>query len=409
MPRCAQACVFRRVCERSSLRAAASACAVDDTAPLELCDAELTKQDQHLHEQVLKGVPHGQAQCEARKQFAVGLLRICVEAMEERDLRVAQFIQASGVDSLRSLQLIGQLLPATLLPQQQPLRASLVQVAGALDHTREARAHELAERLGRLVSVRRGRAVQGSPPRELAMPNVTNCLLQDGDVVRLLEGQALIIDPEPTWLEEYDMRVAERELRAHLRTAGLASSSSCNTNAITADLPLLGDGFGLSESTQRLLRMLAAVPAAIEAQGWPRSLRLPPLLQLAIYSGRNGAKYSPHFDSNPWETHNHRELTVLLYLNVGWDAAASGGSLRVLPRKHPPHATSAHARDAPVSCMLRPVEVAPVAGRLVIFHSRLLQHEVLPCTAADAERLALTLWVESDFSWDAHDAARPPL
>jgi SM-20-related protein len=69
--------------------------------------------------------------------------------------------------------------------------------------------------------------------------------------------------------------------------------------------------------------------------------------------------------------------TVLLYLNVGWDAAAHGGCLRV----HPPDGVNEP-----------PVDVSPVAGRLVLFHSRLTKHEVLPCTSG--ERVAVTLWVE---------------
>ena len=40
-----------------------------------------------------------------------------------------------------------------------------------------------------------------------------------------------------------------------------------------------------------------------------------------------------------------------------------------------------------------PIDVAPIAGRVVIFPSATMLHEVLPTTGG-AERLALTLWVE---------------
>ena len=40
------------------------------------------------------------------------------------------------------------------------------------------------------------------------------------------------------------------------------------------------------------------------------------------------------------------------------------------------------------------VDVAPVAGKIVVFSSGSMLHEVLPATGG-VERLALTLWVEA--------------
>ena len=122
---------------------------------------------------------------------------------------------------------------------------------------------------------------------------------------------------------------------------------------------------------------------------------MPLLLQLASYTAESGAKYSPHYDSNPWEQHNRREISVLLYLNVGWDAQRHGGCLRIHPeaRAKQPAGGGAHADAPPTPKLQLPtVDVAPLAGRIVLFHSRETRHEVMPCTAG--ERVALTLWVE---------------
>ena len=68
------------------------------------------------------------------------------------------------------------------------------------------------------------------------------------------------------------------------------------------------------------------------------------------------------------------EITILLYVNVGWDADQQGGHLRIHPQDE------------------QPVDIAPVAGRLVLFHSAKTRHSVLQCSRG--ERIALTSWVE---------------
>ena len=68
-----------------------------------------------------------------------------------------------------------------------------------------------------------------------------------------------------------------------------------------------------------------------------------------------------------------RALTMLLYLNPGWDAAADGGCLRV-------HSPRFGARD-----------ISPTLGRVVLFDARRVWHEVLPSAK---RRLALTQWID---------------
>jgi len=73
-------------------------------------------------------------------------------------------------------------------------------------------------------------------------------------------------------------------------------------------------------------------------------------------------------------------VTILLYVNVGWDAAKQGGCLRI-------HPTTAQRAEG-----MKPVDIDPVAGRLVLFQSAMVPHEVRQ--VHQGERLALTLWLE---------------
>ena len=135
-------------------------------------------------------------------------------------------------------------------------------------------------------------------------------------------------------------------------------------------------------------RLLRALPAEVEAQlgqhdrSW--RLRVPTRLQAAVYDGsrERPSHYHRHYDAShdiPMGRRNPRRLTCILYLNSGWDAARDGGALRVY---HPKRAGEAAADE-------RHVDVAPVAGRLVLFDSRRVEHEV---RQAYAPRWALTLW-----------------
>jgi len=88
-------------------------------------------------------------------------------------------------------------------------------------------------------------------------------------------------------------------------------------------------------------------------------------LQLAHYAGR-GEGYARHRDAFPGA--ENRRLTAIAYLNPDWDEA-DGGELRL------------HGSPS--------VDVAPRLGRLVVFLSERVEHEVLPNRAS---RLAVTAW-----------------
>ena len=77
---------------------------------------------------------------------------------------------------------------------------------------------------------------------------------------------------------------------------------------------------------------------------------------------------------------NAREVTAILYANTGW-AEANGGALRCHVGAAPDDGTGETAREQR--------DVAPLAGRLVVFKSRELLHEVLP---SHSRRLAISMW-----------------
>ena len=96
-------------------------------------------------------------------------------------------------------------------------------------------------------------------------------------------------------------------------------------------------------------------------------------LQFAVYPGI-GAGYVKHFDYHSsiqadGAAEVGRKLTVILYLNERWD----GGQLRTYGSDGTPSA-----------------DIDPKLGRLVLFRSDRVQHEVLPSWR---DRIALTFWI----------------
>lgn len=85
-----------------------------------------------------------------------------------------------------------------------------------------------------------------------------------------------------------------------------------------------------------------------------------------------GSHYKRHLDQ--FKKDDHRKLSIICYLNDDWKEE-HGGQLRI----HLPEG---------------PLDILPVAGRMVCFRSDLLEHEVLPATR---ERLSLTGWILDQF------------
>ena len=86
-----------------------------------------------------------------------------------------------------------------------------------------------------------------------------------------------------------------------------------------------------------------------------------------------GSYYKRHLDQ--FKKDDHRKLSIICYLNEGWQEELAGQLRIYLPEG---------SKD-----------ILPVAGRLVCFRSDLLEHEVLP---ARRERLSLTGWILDQYA-----------
>jgi len=88
-----------------------------------------------------------------------------------------------------------------------------------------------------------------------------------------------------------------------------------------------------------------------------------------------GAFYKRHLDQ--FRTDSRRRLSVICYLNTGWQETDGGQIALYLPTENGPEQT---------------VTLSPLGGRLVCFESGRLEHEVLPATR---ERLSVTGWLKN--------------
>ena len=104
----------------------------------------------------------------------------------------------------------------------------------------------------------------------------------------------------------------------------------------------------------------------------------------ACYDG-GGAHYVAHRDNTCVDANgeidctNSREVTVILYTSENW-REEHGGCLRVY--QSAPDAPSVNCEDY--------TDIEPMAGRLVIFKSQKVLHEVRP---SFAKRIALSMWM----------------
>jgi len=100
-------------------------------------------------------------------------------------------------------------------------------------------------------------------------------------------------------------------------------------------------------------------------------------VQATLYPA-NGAKYETHIDEPPHmkTKSNKRKLTCLMYFNLFdgevYDSNKHGGSLRIYLGGN------------------KYKDIEPFGGRLVVFNSQWLPHQVLPCYF---NRYAVTLWL----------------
>lgn len=236
----------------------------------------------------------------------------------------------------------------------------------------EAAAPPLALAIDALERLRRERvvAVDGALPPELLARAAAEV---SAGVHARREGRARrVLALRPPTRPPHDRR-ARSQVRVLARSGVLAcdAEDTCNPLQQQHHLQLWHPDIlhklqtvvpGLASAVRAVWSLPAQLAAALDLQ-----LRVPQTMMLARYPA--GAHYHRHLDSYRGED-IPRLLTVLLYLV--W-APAQGGELRV-------HLPSG------------PRDYAPRPGRLVVFFSQEVEHEVLP---SQGERVALTQWL-----WD---------
>mmetsp|Transcript_21655 Transcript_21655/g.31517 ORF Transcript_21655/g.31517 Transcript_21655/m.31517 type:complete len:738 (-) Transcript_21655:120-2333(-) len=122
---------------------------------------------------------------------------------------------------------------------------------------------------------------------------------------------------------------------------------------------------------------------------------------LAIYPGE-GARFARHIDNT---TRDGRRLTVLVYLNPEWKRE-EGGALRLFSPQSLSHDTDSKAdtEKSGGDGRVKAVDVFPEGGRVAMFYSADVPHEVLPTFG---QRHALTIWYyDSDERRKAVEEAR---
>jgi hypothetical protein len=190
------------------------------------------------------------------------------------------------------------------------------------------------------------------------------------------------------WLRESD-----GYLPAHRTFPSSSASPTTTTNTA------LGDGI------YHCVKLLRGVPHALEACHYTtsHSHTIPRQCQLAQYPGNGLANYPRHLDQcakslqelgllEYWRLSDYRRrsLTSILYLNESeWDGAVDGGQIRCYQRgmDDKENETSGSGTSKQQQ---QHEDVVPQGGKLLIFDSRRIEHEVLPSTR---NRTALTSWV----------------
>ena len=86
-----------------------------------------------------------------------------------------------------------------------------------------------------------------------------------------------------------------------------------------------------------------------------------------------GGFYKRHLDQ--FRHNDHRRISFVCYMNIGWEKG-DGGELRLYLKNENGDETN--------------FDVEPVAGKLVLFRSDVIEHEVLP---AKKERYSITGWM----------------
>lgn len=188
---------------------------------------------------------------------------------------------------------------------------------------------------------------------------------------------------------------AVSKLKPAVTRAGMSRGSSAwssravrgdSTCWITPDLCKELDTPSTAEFVKGMIKMVKPMKSHLNIDDYS--------VQFAVFPGR-GEGYVRHKDSfsqggkvgeegDSLSKRGNRVITCLFYLNK----SITGGNLRIYGRRVGDGVDEGESWE----------DIEPKFGKLVIFRSDFVEHEVLPCFS---ERLAFTLWASaSSLSWD---------
>lgn len=201
-------------------------------------------------------------------------------------------------------------------------------------------------------------------------------LIAPSDVEELRRERIVVIDDV---IEPGLLRMAQAEAKAFAAEGAMKGehNATCNPGEVSIELGLWDEGVlraleknrpGLYHCIRSLWNLPSMLGPALDLQ-----MRVPQTVLLASYPP--GALYHRHYDSYGGKD-IPRLITVLLYLI--WDPQR-GGQLRAL-------------NSGPPGEPREPFDIEPRPGRLCVFYSQEVEHQVL---SSEGDRYALTLWI-----WD---------
>lgn len=201
--------------------------------------------------------------------------------------------------------------------------------------------------------------------------------LCDADIRSLGEGELVLRDD---MIDERTVRACCAQMRrmdadGQFSAAGVGASSKRSQTLRSDRTTWADDG---PEQPQALHAFFGGVRQELNEAAWMGLAGFS--VQLAIFDA-DGGGYVAHRDAIAGDP--ARRATAILYLNPDWHPR-DGGCLRIRP--------PSGSRD-----------VAPIGGRLVLFRSDCLLHEVLPTTRP---RMAATAWFRGRASNPLRNAAQ---
>lgn len=197
-----------------------------------------------------------------------------------------------------------------------------------------------------------------------------------------------------------------RYARARVESLGAIMEPSSNDVDVRQDVILSikeDDEYDHGDALIHCMKLLRGVPYLLDRFDYvtSRSHVVPRQCQLAMYRPDGSAAYVRHLDRCTlpmaemgllgWlraSDYRHRVVTAILYLNSpDW---TGGGELRLFD------GTATTTATATAAVMIKHTDIVPSGGKLILFDSSRVEHQVLASHGED--RYALTCWFNGDLA-----------